>query len=176
MPTKSVAADRSGVTNVTPDEPIDAKPTCDCGKLLTHLDADEESLEWGCRVPVGMVDGRPVYTPLFTEPSDPPATPATPNPEESTMTSIETPTAAQVIDAVRAVQTERDNLRDLVDATTVGYLVIQRGPDGSITNVFWPEFSGRLYTADEARQSTAEDNDRPGLDDGHRSTVVRVSE
>ena len=55
-----------------PAEPPDL---CECGKPISHLTADEDSAEWGCRVPVGMVDGRLVYPPLATpELSDPSAT------------------------------------------------------------------------------------------------------
>jgi hypothetical protein len=34
---------------------------CECGKPAEHVNAPEDSAEWGCRVPVGMLDGRLIY-------------------------------------------------------------------------------------------------------------------
>jgi hypothetical protein len=56
---------------------------------LSHLDADEDSAEWGCRVPVALAGGRPVYTPLLTaEPSDQSATPAAPLPSRYAVAAV----------------------------------------------------------------------------------------
>lgn len=46
---------------------------CECGKPSSHLTADPDSAEWGCRVPLGMAGGRLVWPPL-SELSDPSAT------------------------------------------------------------------------------------------------------
>ena len=35
---------------------------CECGKPAEHVNAPEDSTEWGCRVPVGMIDGQLVYS------------------------------------------------------------------------------------------------------------------
>lgn len=45
---------------------------CECGKPASHVLADEDSAEWGCRVPIGMEGGRLIYA--TTELSDPSAT------------------------------------------------------------------------------------------------------
>jgi len=44
----------------------DVEDRCECGKPISHLTADEDSADWGCRVPIGMVDGRLVWSPLRT--------------------------------------------------------------------------------------------------------------
>ncbi|RZU32696.1 hypothetical protein [Blastococcus saxobsidens] len=55
--------------------PVDpAEDCCECGKPASHLTAAEDSPEWGCRVPIGMVNGRLIYPPLAAELSDPSAT------------------------------------------------------------------------------------------------------
>ena len=62
-----------------PLNPVNSR--CECGKPTSHPTADPDSAEWGCRVPIGMVDGRLVYAPL-------PATAATSDPSATTSTTL----------------------------------------------------------------------------------------